>query len=98
MRRRYLLSLFGLRCNLHRAAEQPSRRSGVAFGVTLGLRRACLPALHELRNMLGARGLSEGYRDRLAALELETARLPALRVLEVDIPCALRLRLARRSS
>jgi len=60
-----------------------------------GLERARLPALRELRIVLDADSLPGGCQDRLVALDLGPARLPALRVLEVDVPCTLRLRLAR---
>jgi len=88
------LALRRLRLTMDQELICMSMGVGGLHTVTLGLRRACLPALRELRIVLGARDASEGYGDGLAALDLESARLPALRVLEVDVPCALRLRLA----
>jgi len=53
----------------------------------------CLTALHELRIVLDFASLPGGVEDRVS-LKITSACLPALRVLEVDVPCTLSLRLA----
>jgi len=52
-----------------------------------------LTALRELRIVLDLASLPGGIEDRVS-LKIDSARLPALRVLEVDVPCTLSLRLA----
>jgi len=65
--------------------------------LTRDLRAARLPALAELRVVLDAASLPRRVEEHVLELGLTNANLPALRVLEVDIPCALRLRLERMS-
>jgi len=66
--------------------------------LTCDLRAVWLPTLTELRVVLDAASLPRRVEEHVLALWLTDANLPALRVLEVDIPCALRLRLERMSS
>jgi len=56
---------------------------------------AALAGLGELRILLRAGGLPAGAERHELVLKLDGRRLPALRVLAVDVPCALRLRLTR---
>ncbi len=65
--------------------------------LTRDLRAARLPALAELRVVLDAASLPRRVEEHVLELGLTDANLPALRVLEVDVPCVLRLCLERMS-
>jgi hypothetical protein len=65
--------------------------------LTRDLRAARLPALAELRIVLNAASLPRRVEEHVLELGLTGANLPTLRVLEVDILCALRLCLERMS-
>ncbi len=51
-----------------------------------------LPVLAELRIVLDAASFPRGSEDYELRLRLDGGRLPALQLLEVDVPCALQLR------
>jgi hypothetical protein len=65
--------------------------------LTRDLRAARLLTLAELRIVLDAASLPRRVEGHVLELGLTGANLPVLRVLEVDIPCTLRLRLERMS-
>jgi len=52
-----------------------------------------LPVLAELRIVLDAASFPRGSEDYELRLRIDGGRLPALRLLEVDLPCALQLRI-----
>jgi len=52
-----------------------------------------LPVLAELRIVLDAASFPRGSEDCELRLRIDGGRLPALRLLEVDLPCALQLRI-----
>ncbi len=75
-----------------RTSNDALARSGLrALSVSMSYK--CLTALCELRIVLDFASLPGGVEDRIS-LKITSARLPALRVLEVDVPCTLSLRLA----
>ncbi len=65
--------------------------------LTRDLRAARLLTLAELRIVLDAASLPARVQEQMLELGLSGANLPALRLLEVGIPCTLRLRLERMS-
>ncbi len=86
-RRMNALDLRGVRTSNDALAHSGLR----ALSVSMSYK--CLTALRELRIVLDFASLPGGIEDRVS-LKMDSARLPALRVLEVDIPCTLSLRLA----
>ncbi len=65
--------------------------------LTRDLRAARLLTLAELRVVLDAASLPPPVEDHVLELGLDNVGLPTLRMLEVGVPCALRLRLERVS-